>query len=155
MNYASFLENHAVFVVSLREPILIRPDFAILLAWTATWPLSARNGLRFMRQLLLVILVLLFAHDFVIGRAAAIEVQCIEASKYKYLYQIFGGDSKKFAAYLQLDGGKLPNPEHCRTASSRRATRTCCRSSATTPTCSSPISGWNAGGCPTWNPAGR
>jgi hypothetical protein len=82
----------------------------------ATWPPSARNGLRFMRALLLVTFVLCLAHDFVIGQAAAIEAQCIEASKYKYLYQIFGGDSKKFAAYLQLDAGKLPNPEHCRAA---------------------------------------
>jgi hypothetical protein len=94
----------------------MRPHFTFLLAWAATWPLSARNGRRFMRPLLFVTLVLCFAHDFVIGRATAIEVQCIEASKYKYLYQIFGGDSKKFAAYLQLDAGKLPNPEHCRAA---------------------------------------
>ena len=101
---------------NLREPILIRPHFTILLSRATMWPPSARNGLRFMRPLLLVTLVLCFAHDFVIGRATAIEVQCIEASKYKYLYQIFGGDSKKFAAYLQLDAGKLPNPEHCRAA---------------------------------------
>jgi hypothetical protein len=32
-----------------------------------------------MRALLLVTFVLCLAHDFVIGRAAAIEVQCIEA----------------------------------------------------------------------------
>jgi len=69
-----------------------------------------------MRPLFLVTLVLCLAHDFVIGRATAVEVQCIEASKYKYLYQIFGGDSKKFATYLQLDAGKLPSPEHCRAA---------------------------------------
>ena len=94
----------------------MRRHFTIRLAWAITWSLSARNGLRFMRPLLLVTLVLCLVQDFVIGRAAAIEVQCIEASKYKYLYQIFGGDSKKFATYLQLDAGKLPNPEHCRAA---------------------------------------
>ena len=70
----------------------MRRHFTIRLAWAITWSLSARNGLRFMRPLLLVTLVLCLVQDFVIGRAAAIEVQCIEASKYKYLYQIFGGE---------------------------------------------------------------
>ncbi len=46
--------------------------------------------------------------------AAAIEVECIEASKYKYLWQLFDNDPKKFAAYLQIDPAKLPGPELCR-----------------------------------------
>jgi hypothetical protein len=50
------------------------------------------------------------------GRASAIEVTCIEASKYKYFFQIFGGDPRKFAAYFQLDANRVPNPELCRAA---------------------------------------
>jgi hypothetical protein len=69
-----------------------------------------------MRRFPLVMLLLCVAEGTLVGRATAIEVTCIEASKYKYLYQIFGGDPKKFAAYLQLDVAKLPNPEHCRAA---------------------------------------
>jgi len=95
---------------------LRQPDFSRLLGGAATWPLSMRNGLGLLRAALAAVVLLLVAHDFIIHRAVAVEVQCIEASKYKYLYQIFGGDSKRFAAYLQLDAGKLPNPEHCRAA---------------------------------------
>jgi hypothetical protein len=51
-----------------------------------------------------------------LGRAAALEVTWIEASKYKHLYKIFGGDARRFAAYLQIDPGRLPGPEHCRAA---------------------------------------
>jgi hypothetical protein len=50
------------------------------------------------------------------GDAQAIEVKCIEASKYKYLWKLFDDDPKKFAAYLQLDPAKLPSPEFCRAA---------------------------------------
>jgi hypothetical protein len=50
------------------------------------------------------------------GRASALEVTCIEASKYKYLFQIFGGDPRKFAAYFQLNANRLPKPELCRAA---------------------------------------
>jgi hypothetical protein len=69
-----------------------------------------------MRRIGLNILILAFAGILGIGRAAAIEVTCIEASKYKHLYKIFGGDARKFAAYLQIDPGRLPGPEHCRAA---------------------------------------
>ena len=48
--------------------------------------------------------------------SASASSACIEASKYKYLYKIFGGDPRKFAAYLQVDPGRLPGPEHCRAA---------------------------------------
>ena len=50
--------------------------------------------------------------------AAAIEVQCIEESKYKHLYQLFGGDARKLAAYLEIDTDRyhLPDPEACRAA---------------------------------------
>jgi hypothetical protein len=46
--------------------------------------------------------------------ASAIEIQCIEASKYKYLYRIFDNDPKKFGAYLQVDSARLPGGEVCR-----------------------------------------
>lgn len=46
--------------------------------------------------------------------AAALEVKCIEASRYKYLYQIFGGEAHGFAEYLQVGGAQLPDPDMCR-----------------------------------------
>ena len=46
---------------------------------------------------------LLFALALVRSEAAkAIEVQCIEASKYKYLYQMFDNDRAKFAEFLRV-----------------------------------------------------
>jgi hypothetical protein len=50
------------------------------------------------------------------SRAAAMEVTCIEGSRYKHLFQIFGNDPKKFADYLQIDAKRLPSPELCRAA---------------------------------------
>lgn len=51
-------------------------------------------------------------------RAVATEVRCIEESKYKYLYELFGGDRRKFADYFGIDPEtrRLPEPEYCRAA---------------------------------------
>jgi hypothetical protein len=46
--------------------------------------------------------------------AQALDIQCIEASKYKYLYLIFGNDRRKFAQYLRLNETNLPDAESCR-----------------------------------------
>ena len=35
--------------------------------------------------------------------AGALDVQCIEASKYKHLYLIFGNDRRKLMQYLRLN----------------------------------------------------
>jgi hypothetical protein len=48
--------------------------------------------------------------------ASALDFKCIEASRYKYLFELFGGDPKKFAAYLEINPSRLPNPNHCRAA---------------------------------------
>src|SRR5262245_46867306 len=48
------------------------------------------------------------------GRADALEVDCIEASRYRHLYQLFGGDPKQLAAFLGLAPATLPKPEFCR-----------------------------------------
>jgi hypothetical protein len=48
------------------------------------------------------------------GRASALDVTCIEASRYRHLYQLFDGDPRQLAAFLQLDPRRLPRPEHCR-----------------------------------------
>jgi hypothetical protein len=63
----------------------------------------------------LVALVALLAAA-IFEKAAAIEVQCIEESKYKHLYQLFGGDARAFAAYFEInpDQHPLPDPEACR-----------------------------------------
>lgn len=44
----------------------------------------------------------------------AIEVTCIEASRYKHIYRIFGNDRNRFAAYFGVDARRLPGPEICR-----------------------------------------
>src|SRR4051794_30436426 len=51
-------------------------------------------------------------------RVNATELQCIEESKYKYLYQLFDGDMRRFADYFGLDPDvrRLPDPEFCRAA---------------------------------------
>ena len=69
-----------------------------------------------MRRTWLAILPVVVAGCLMASRAAAIEVSCIEASKYRHLYQIFGGDPQKFAAYLQIEPNRLPDPEFCRAA---------------------------------------
>ncbi len=48
------------------------------------------------------------------GRADALEFNCIEASRYRHLYQLFGGDPKQLAAFLGLEPAALPKPEFCR-----------------------------------------
>lgn len=48
--------------------------------------------------------------------ARAIEIKCIEASKYKYLYKIFNDDRRKMAEFLQVDAARLPDGEVCRAA---------------------------------------
>jgi hypothetical protein len=50
--------------------------------------------------------------------ARAIDVQCLEDARYQRLYEIFGGDPAKFAAYLEVDTGthRLPDPDACRAA---------------------------------------
>lgn len=46
--------------------------------------------------------------------AAGLEITCVEASRYKYLYEIFGGDSQRFADHFQVGTAKLPEGEMCR-----------------------------------------
>jgi hypothetical protein len=46
--------------------------------------------------------------------AQAIELTCIEASKYKYLYRIFNNDRRAFARFFGIDMRQLPHPEACR-----------------------------------------
>ena len=58
--------------------------------------------------------VLAAVADATVSRASAIEIKCIEASKYKYLYQIFDNDPRKFAAFLQVNPAKLPSGDTCR-----------------------------------------
>jgi hypothetical protein len=48
------------------------------------------------------------------GSAEAIEVTCIEASKYKYLYLMFGNDRRRLADHLQISEARLPDGEMCR-----------------------------------------
>jgi hypothetical protein len=46
--------------------------------------------------------------------AAALEFQCIEASRYKNLLQIFEDDPSSFFSYFNLSRRPLPSPEACR-----------------------------------------
>lgn len=46
-------------------------------------------------------------------KASATDVQGIEASKYKYVYQLFDNDTRRFADYVGLDPDvrALPDPD--------------------------------------------
>ena len=46
--------------------------------------------------------------------AAALEFQCIEASRYKNLLQIFHDDPSTFFSYFNISRRPLPSPEACR-----------------------------------------
>lgn len=46
--------------------------------------------------------------------ARALSVDCIEASRYKYIYRIFNNDPARFAAYFGADPKQLPSGETCR-----------------------------------------
>lgn len=46
--------------------------------------------------------------------AQALDIRCIEASRYEFLFQIFGGDAGRFAQYLELDTARPPTPGLCR-----------------------------------------
>ncbi|BAT60067.1 hypothetical protein GJW-30_1_02602 [Variibacter gotjawalensis] len=63
-------------------------------------------------RLLALIFVSLYAAS---SAAQAIELRCIEASRYKHLYRIFG-DQNRMAAFFGVNASQLPNPETCRAA---------------------------------------
>lgn len=48
--------------------------------------------------------------------AHAIEVECIEASRYKHIYKMFGDDRSRFADFLKVPAARLPSGETCRAA---------------------------------------
>lgn len=48
------------------------------------------------------------------GRALAMDVHCIEASKYKYIWMLFDDDKTKFAEFVQVEQDRLPEPDMCR-----------------------------------------
>ena len=56
-----------------------------------------------MRRAFLVLTAVVAIAVAASGRADALEVTCIEASRYRHLYQLFGGDPKQLAAFLELD----------------------------------------------------
>ncbi len=58
--------------------------------------------------------VLVFAGIAAAGPARALDVTCIEASRYKYLYRIFDNDRARFAEFFGADARRLPPPEACR-----------------------------------------
>ncbi|MGE0751385.1 MAG: hypothetical protein AB7K64_12470 [Variibacter sp.] len=58
--------------------------------------------------------VLVLAGIAAAGPARALDVTCIEASRYKYLYRIFDNDRARFAEFFGADARRLPPPEACR-----------------------------------------
>src|SRR5689334_7779680 len=46
--------------------------------------------------------------------AQAIEVNCVEASRYKHIMRIFGNDNARFAAFFRTTTSQMPHPESCR-----------------------------------------
>ena len=67
-----------------------------------------------MRRAFLVLTAVVAMAVAASGRADALEFNCIEASRYRHLYQLFGGDPKQLAAFLGLEPAALPKPEFCR-----------------------------------------
>jgi TPR repeat protein len=59
-------------------------------------------------------LALMLAGCLAVDRAMAIDIRCIEASRYKYLWQILENDREKFAEFLKVSASQLPKPEMCR-----------------------------------------
>src|SRR5215470_5875300 len=59
-------------------------------------------------------LALILASCFAVEPTRAVDIRCIDASKYKYLWQIFGNDQQKFAEFLKVSPSQLPAPEMCR-----------------------------------------
>ena len=60
------------------------------------------------------ILTLILASCFPSDPTRAIDIQCIDASKYKHLWQLFGNNRQKFAEFLNVSPSHLPAPEMCR-----------------------------------------
>ncbi len=67
-----------------------------------------------MRRAFQVIVAVIALTVAAFERADALEITCIEASRYRHLYQLFGSDPKQLAAFLGLDPASLPRPEFCR-----------------------------------------
>jgi hypothetical protein len=66
------------------------------------------------RRILLGAIVILTSICFPVEPMRAADIHCIEASKYKYLWQIFGNSQQKFAEFLKVSPSQLPTPEMCR-----------------------------------------
>src|SRR5215467_14802203 len=60
------------------------------------------------------ILTLILANCFPAEPTRAVDIRCIDASKYKYLWQIFENNQQKFAEFLKVSPAQLPAPEMCR-----------------------------------------
>jgi hypothetical protein len=71
---------------------------------------SGRFGLKLM---LMLAGAMVWAGTLAPARAA-IEIQCIEASRYKYLYRMFDNNPAKVAAFFAVDQNHLPAPDTCR-----------------------------------------
>src|SRR5262245_49617510 len=57
---------------------------------------------------------LILASCFHVEPTRAVDIRCIDASKYKYLWQMFGNNQQKFAEFLKISPSQLPAPEMCR-----------------------------------------
>src|SRR5262245_16842341 len=60
------------------------------------------------------ILTLILGSCFPVKPTSAADIRCIDASKYKYLWQIFGNNQQKVAEFLKVSPSQLPAPEMCR-----------------------------------------
>src|SRR5215470_19956113 len=60
------------------------------------------------------ILTLILANCFPAEPTRAVDIRCIDASKYKYLWKIFENNQQKFAEFLKVSPSQLPAPEMCR-----------------------------------------
>ena len=75
-----------------------------------SWPAPQRR----MRRAILGAVAFIVINGLATDQAAAIDIRCIEASKYKYLVQLFENDWDRLAAFAGVPVSQRPDPEACR-----------------------------------------
>jgi uncharacterized protein len=60
------------------------------------------------------IVTLILAGCFSVEPTRAVDIHCIDASKYKYLWKLFENNQQGFAEFLKVSPSQLPAPEMCR-----------------------------------------
>jgi hypothetical protein len=60
------------------------------------------------------IVTMILTSCFSVEPTRAVDIHCIDASKYKYLWKLFENNQRRFAEFLKVSPSQLPAPEMCR-----------------------------------------